>query len=264
MRVSIHPHLLVSVQRQNLEKEFRDFLFLKYKWANSCFYNYSVARLAVKSGWSRNKVKRLVAVFIKQGWGELHSGNLIFKNTSKILATRLNYKSVGTRKNVFFECDHTQHDIFAQLNKVLLAAKIAQHKFIIGVKERLKNPADLAEHKKALWYNTRMAKKDLLKSEISPDIKISGVAMGKYLKRHVSTARRRFSLLIKDGLITYKRHTKILFRGANYVSFVMFKRNNPHITNVYLHGNMVIQRQSNSYTIKQQVQQKLCSKKDIL
>jgi len=99
-----------------------DFWVMKKKYKNSCIFDYSIASVAKKFNFSRNKVRRIVAIFIREGWCRWHCGNLIF-NTSNAL-NRLYTKANSRFFNIKFTSKKDAYD------------KIRQHAVLNFIKQR--------------------------------------------------------------------------------------------------------------------------------
>lgn len=73
-----------ELSEAGLLKEYSLFLYLKSKYRNSCFYNYSQNRLSKEFGISRASAKKHIALFLKLGWCRMSAKHLIFNKLKSI------------------------------------------------------------------------------------------------------------------------------------------------------------------------------------
>ncbi len=242
-KISIHPHLIVEIQSMNLEKEFSDFLLLKIKYRNGCFYNYTQSSIAKVMGWSRTKVRRLLAIFLKHGWCFIHNSNLCFKNLHKIYNADKKHRS---KKSILLNLKQkTKEQIFAQLTLNILATKQRHIKKAIAVRTDLnsRNPSTFKSARKS----ERKFRRQLTNGEKSNHIRTSLICLGKFFNRSAMTASRRIKLLRDQKLIHTVRSSTRLFpctvtAGHHYSQY-------KGLGSVYVKDGYLYKRNSNEYKI---------------
>lgn len=182
-----------------------DFIFMKTLFSNSCFFNATNSNLSRKTGFSRTKVSRVKEFAARHGWTREHSGNLVLAfNKEKLQAVH---------KIQFI----TQPDILNQIEYYLVHNKQAQCERIYKLRKDLKNPTNLADHKKAL--NHKKYSSVVYGGEICEHFVLSTPGAAKVFNYSATKANQTLLKLERAGLLIiqrvrkfYKRCSREMFR----------------------------------------------------
>lgn len=205
-----HTTLNFAVEN-NLLKEYADFLFLKYLYVNSCFFNYTQQSLSEKSGFSRTKIRRLMKIFSEQKWTRIHSTSLVFNNLNK-----------GYRK-YFAPCNNRDtKSIRTALQFEYLKSIERKCKFIAKKKRDLTKPDNLHSYKKALRYE----RKHGLPGAANPSFDISLKSLAKHFCTSLSSVANMIKEFKKKAILQTIKNTKVIFRGVTQKMFEAIQATN--------------------------------------
>ena len=123
---------------------YAKFLFIKYHFRNSCFYEYSELSLSKKIGKSRTFVRNTIRMARKHGWVEERDGNMIFLNKSRYQDKKLKrYSFIVIRKKLSVD------EITKEIYSLLSLQKQRQVEYVCKKKLDLSNPTNLKAYKSA-------------------------------------------------------------------------------------------------------------------
>jgi len=73
-------------------KEYAAFCYFKYLYKNSCIYNYTSQKLAIRTKYSPSFIRKNVKLFLEKGWCRMHGNNLIFNKSTSFNKTESKIK----------------------------------------------------------------------------------------------------------------------------------------------------------------------------
>jgi DNA-binding transcriptional regulator YhcF (GntR family) len=202
------------------EKVLHFFLFFKTKFKHSIVYNYTPEKLSNITGISPNTIRKYIAILKNNGLVKKVNNNLLFIN-------RLKVDEVA--KYNFRRRDYNGIESFSQFRETLILNYIKneanKQEYIIKAKDILKGKGvqSIKQYRKAKAIASKYSNNW---KEYNNKVIMSYRSLASKLSLSHTTIKRYIDVLIKQGLITLERITKVIKHNATYNDYLSYKKYN--------------------------------------
>lgn len=239
--------LAVRCAKQKRLKELAFFYTLKYSYSSGCIHNYNPTsfrkKLIEKGGkYSRSKIDRHIALFLKWGWCEIKEKHLYFKK---------NYSIQRLSRDVKIICE--EKELLSMIRVILIARKQRQCMFSFKAREadkrsKVRNSASM-DGSKYQKLRSRLVRIKKRSGALSRCFKAGSTKVGEVLGYGRSWANKTIRKAEDLGLLTVRKNNpRVLKKCSQKESFKIRARSKYQATLFWKEGRL-FRHQPNEYNV---------------
>lgn len=246
------PFVLIEhVTLLHREKELAVFLYMKSKFTNSCLFDFNYSRASSAFGVSRTAAKKYITLFLKNGWCNIHCGNLVFKDTVSvakaegIITDNPRYDDVWKNKKTKFIKTGSIKENVNEIRVWIIRQKYKGFDFLKKASLDCKYSTPLGRKQRILYQrNLRTISRYGVSKDTFCNVEERFLIGFKKIAKHIcaskSTAYRMMKLAAERGRIAYK---------SGHLEFVSGLKDDPLLTEggYFVYRGILCKRHVNEY-----------------